>query len=71
VFQIKVSSESQVNTVLLNRLLARIFDFDVQTARWLAPPFGVSIFMLAGKPSKGEGRVARASQIGGLADRLG
>jgi SAM-dependent methyltransferase len=69
VFQIKVSSESQVNTVLLNRLLARIFDFDVRTARWLAPPFGVSIFMLAEKPSKGEARVARpprraASRIG-------
>jgi SAM-dependent methyltransferase len=63
VFQIKVSSESQVNTVLLNRLLARIFDFDVRTARWLAPPFGVSIFMLAEQPSKGEGRVARPPRL--------
>jgi len=50
VFNIKISSESQVNTRLLNRLLSRVFELDVRTARWLAPPFGVSIFLLAEKP---------------------
>jgi SAM-dependent methyltransferase len=54
VFKIKVASESQVNTALLNRLLSRVFDFDVRTAPWLAPPFGVSIVMLAEKPSGSE-----------------
>ena len=54
VFDIKISSESQVNTRLLNRLLRRVFDLDVQTAPWLAPPFGVSIFLLAEKPAVSE-----------------
>jgi len=54
--KIRVSSELQVNTALLNRLLGRVFDLDVRTAPWLAPPFGVSIFMLAEKPEE----VARA-----------
>jgi len=50
VFDIKISSEGQLNTRLLNRLLSRVFDFDVRTAPWLSPPFGVSIFVLARKP---------------------
>ena len=54
VFDIKLSSESQVNTRLLNRLLSRVFDLDVHTAPWLAPPFGVSIFVLAEKPAVSE-----------------
>ena len=54
VFNIKVSSESQVNTTLLNALLSGVFDFDVRTAPWLAPPFGVSIFVLAEKPTGSE-----------------
>jgi SAM-dependent methyltransferase len=53
-FNIRVSSESQVNTTLLNRLLLRVFDLDVRTAPWLAPPFGVSIFLLAEKPTESE-----------------
>jgi SAM-dependent methyltransferase len=60
VFNIKVSSESQVNTALLNALLSRVFDLDVRTAPWLAPPFGVSIFVLAEKPS--EARSEEGSQ---------
>jgi len=57
-FKIEVASESQVNTALLNRLLSRMFDFDVRTAPRLAPPFGVSIFMLAEKPTGIEGVIA-------------
>src|SRR6516165_10355603 len=48
VFDIKLSSESEVNNALLNRLFSRVFDFDV---RRLAPPFGDSIFLLAEKPT--------------------
>jgi len=33
VFDIKGSSESQINTTLLNILLSRVFDLDVRTAR--------------------------------------
>ena len=54
VFNIKVSSESQINTALLNALLSRVFDLDVRTAPWLAPPFGASILVLAKKPAGGE-----------------
>jgi len=50
IFEIRVSSESQINTALLNRFFTRVFDLDVRTAPWLAPPFGVSIFVLAQKP---------------------
>jgi len=42
VFDIKGSSESQINTTLLNVLSSRVFDLDVRTAPWLAPPFGVA-----------------------------
>jgi hypothetical protein len=51
VLDINVSSENQITTGLLNRLLNRVFDLDVRTAPWLALPFGVSIFMLAEKPT--------------------
>ena len=46
---VKVPSEGQLNTVLLNQLLSLIFEFDVRTARWLKPPFGVSALLLAEK----------------------
>jgi hypothetical protein len=40
-----------VNTPALNVLLSAIFSADVRSARWLRPPFGVSIFVMAEKPS--------------------
>ena len=43
-------SESEVNTPLMNRLLAALFRLDVATAPHLSPPFGVSILALARKP---------------------
>lgn len=41
--QVKLDSENQLNTPLLNRLLTWIFTLDVVTARVIHPPFGVSI----------------------------
>jgi SAM-dependent methyltransferase len=45
-------SESEVNTPLMNRLLAALFRLDVATAPHLSPPFGVSILALARKPGR-------------------
>jgi SAM-dependent methyltransferase len=53
-FSIRLSSENQVNTPLLNRILMAVFDLDLRTAPWLPPPFGVSIFLLAEKPTASE-----------------
>lgn len=44
---IRLESEAQVNTPALNALLSAVFSFDVMTAPWLRPPFGVSILCLA------------------------
>jgi SAM-dependent methyltransferase len=44
---IRLESEAQVNTPLLNAILSPIFALDVATARWLRPPFGVSILFMA------------------------
>jgi SAM-dependent methyltransferase len=54
VFNIKFSSECQLNIALLNRLFSVIFNFDVRTAPWLKTPFGVSILLLAKKPHGNE-----------------
>lgn len=48
--RINLSSEGQVNTVLINRVLTAVFDFDVRTAPYIRPPFGVSILVVAEKP---------------------
>jgi SAM-dependent methyltransferase len=48
---VKLSSEGQINTALLNQLFSAIFYLDVRTAPWLKPPFGVSILLLAEKPA--------------------
>jgi SAM-dependent methyltransferase len=40
---VKLNSENQLNTPILNRLLTWIFTLDVTTARIVHPPFGVSI----------------------------
>jgi SAM-dependent methyltransferase len=56
--RVELRSEGEVNTPSLNRLLGAIFRADVSSARWLRPPFGVSILLLAEKPaSAGEAAV--------------
>jgi ubiquinone/menaquinone biosynthesis C-methylase UbiE len=51
IFGVKRASESEFNSPLLNQLLFRTFAFDVRTAPVLRPPFGVSILIVAQKPS--------------------
>lgn len=46
-FGIKLNSENQVNTPMLNRFLTMVFTIDVKIARLLRPPFGVSILVIA------------------------
>jgi SAM-dependent methyltransferase len=47
-----VSSENEVNSPLINRILNRIFAFDVASAPLIRPPFGVSALVLATKPAR-------------------
>lgn len=44
---IELQSENQVNNRALNWLLTQIFTLDVATARFVRPPFGVSIMAIA------------------------
>jgi SAM-dependent methyltransferase len=46
----KLSSENEINSPIMNRLLGAVFAFDVATAPLIRPPFGVSAFVLATKP---------------------
>lgn len=50
VFKIRLNSENEVNSPFLNRLLGFVFRFDVATAPYFHPPFGVSILALARRP---------------------
>lgn len=47
--KVEVSSENEINTPALNRLLGLIFSLDIVTAPWLRLPFGVSILAVAEK----------------------
>jgi SAM-dependent methyltransferase len=47
----RIDSEAQVNSPLLNKILTCIFRWDVSLARRLQPPFGVSILVIAERPS--------------------
>jgi len=47
VAKVKLESENQVNTPLLNWILKAIFYLDVALAKILNPPFGVSLLVLA------------------------
>lgn len=47
VFRIRLESEGQINTPVLNRVLRTIFTFDTLTAAILRVPFGVSILVMA------------------------
>jgi SAM-dependent methyltransferase len=42
-----IDSEGQINTPVLNALLTRVFRWDVRLARYMRPPFGVSILVVA------------------------
>lgn len=46
---IRVDSEGQINTPMLNKLLSLLFAFDLKTAPLLRPPLGVSILVMAEK----------------------
>jgi len=46
---LKRGSEAEFNSPLINRLLFLIFKFDIRTAAFLRPPFGVSIAVIARK----------------------
>jgi SAM-dependent methyltransferase len=46
----ELSSENEINSPLMNRILSAIFVFDVATAPSIHPPFGVSALVLATKP---------------------
>ena len=48
-FGLKLDSENEISTPLLNRLLSLVFALDVSTARFLRVPFGVSIFTMTKK----------------------
>ena len=49
VFKIKLSSENELNSPLINLILKGIFFIDIYTAKFVKPPFGVSIFIVAKK----------------------
>lgn len=49
-FRLRLDSENDVNNPFLNRMLSAIFRFDVATAPYLRPPFGVSILALSRRP---------------------
>jgi len=47
--RIRLRSENEVNSPLINRLLTMIFRLDITTAPLLRPPFGVSALVVARK----------------------
>ena len=51
-WQPAISSENEVNSKLLNRILGAVFMLDIHMAPRLRPPFGVSILALAQKPEQ-------------------
>jgi len=50
VLKIRLASENEVNSPLLNFLLGVVFTLDVTTAPYFRPPFGVSILAMARRP---------------------
>jgi SAM-dependent methyltransferase len=47
--RVRVNSENEINTALMNRVLRRIFFADVDTAPRVRVPFGVSLCLIAEK----------------------
>jgi hypothetical protein len=58
--KLRINSENQINSALLNRILETLFRFDVKTAPVIRPPFGVSILVIAMKPPRRDARSAVA-----------
>lgn len=48
-FNIDLKSENQINTNAINYILKQIFAFDIWSAYWIKPPFGVSIVYVVKK----------------------
>lgn len=49
IFDVKLESENQVNSPLINSVLTKLFHLDIVTSPLLKPPFGVSILILGRK----------------------
>lgn len=49
IFDVKLDSENQINSPLINSVLTKLFYLDIVTSPLLKPPFGVSILVLASK----------------------
>lgn len=47
-----LASENQLNAPWLNKILTTVFMLDIRSARLLRPPFGVSILVIAERPSQ-------------------
>lgn len=52
IFSIPINNDNHINNSLLNKVLYRVFSFDVFLSRKLKPPFGVSIFALVEKKER-------------------
>jgi SAM-dependent methyltransferase len=52
-FNVKLKSEGEVNSPLINHILSGIFSADIALAPLLHPPFGVSILVMARKDGNG------------------
>lgn len=46
---LKLSSENELNSLVINKILSFIFSFDISTARQINPPFGVSVLAVVRK----------------------
>lgn len=46
---LKLSSENELNSLLINKILSFVFTFDIVTARKINPPFGVSVLVVVRK----------------------
>jgi SAM-dependent methyltransferase len=62
----ELRSENDINTPLLNWLLLKIFRLDVRTAAAIAPPFGVSLLVLAQRDRRAVDSIVehRAGRVG-------
>lgn len=47
---LKLESENQINSPVLNRILLTVFSADIRIARWLRPSFGASFFAIVRRP---------------------
>jgi SAM-dependent methyltransferase len=52
-FDVKLNSEDEINSPMINRILSALFAADVALAPIIHPPFGVSILVMARKVGNG------------------